>query len=59
MLFAFTAVCDPGDELLVPEPYYTNYLEDDLSAVFEDAGFEVASIDRAFFSRVMVLRRLA
>ncbi|WP_425403450.1 class I SAM-dependent methyltransferase [Hwanghaeella sp.] len=41
------------------EPYYTNYLEDDLSAVFEDAGFEVASIDRAFFSRVMVLRRLA
>ncbi len=25
LLFAFTAVCDPGDEILVPEPYYTNY----------------------------------
>ena len=25
LLFAFTAVCDPGDEILAPEPYYTNY----------------------------------
>jgi aspartate aminotransferase len=25
LLFAFTATCDPGDEILVPEPYYTNY----------------------------------
>jgi aspartate aminotransferase len=25
LLFAFTAICDPGDELLVFEPYYTNY----------------------------------
>ncbi len=25
LLFAFVACCDPGDELLVPEPYYTNY----------------------------------
>jgi len=25
LLFAFTSVCDPGDEVLVPEPYYTNY----------------------------------
>ena len=25
LLFAFTALCDPGDEILVPEPYYTNY----------------------------------
>lgn len=25
LVFAFTAVCDPGDEILVPEPYYTNY----------------------------------
>ena len=25
LLFAFTAMCDPGDEILVPEPYYTNY----------------------------------
>jgi aspartate aminotransferase len=25
LLFAFTALCDAGDEILVPEPYYTNY----------------------------------
>lgn len=25
ILFAMTALCDPGDEILVPEPYYTNY----------------------------------
>jgi aspartate aminotransferase len=26
ILFALYAVCDPGDEVLVPEPFYTNYL---------------------------------
>jgi aspartate aminotransferase len=25
LIFAFAAVCDPGDELLVFEPYYANY----------------------------------
>ena len=25
LLFAFLAVADPGDEILVPEPFYTNY----------------------------------
>ena len=25
LLFAFTTLCDPGDNILVPEPYYTNY----------------------------------
>lgn len=25
LLFAFTAICDPGDEILAPTPYYTNY----------------------------------
>ncbi len=25
ILFAFAAVADPGEEILVPEPYYTNY----------------------------------
>lgn len=25
LLFAFTAICDPGDEILVPTPFYTNY----------------------------------
>ncbi len=24
--FALLAICDPGDEVLVPEPFYTNYL---------------------------------
>jgi len=24
--FALHAVCDPGDEIIVPEPFYTNYL---------------------------------
>lgn len=39
------------------EPYYTSYLNDDLEALFSEAGFLVEAIDRAFFSRVMVLRR--
>ncbi len=25
LMFAMIAVCDPGDEILVPEPFYTNY----------------------------------
>ena len=25
LLFAFTAICDPGDENLAPTPFYTNY----------------------------------
>ena len=25
ILFAFTAIGDPGDEVIVPEPFYTNY----------------------------------
>ncbi|QVK21062.1 pyridoxal phosphate-dependent aminotransferase [Mycoplasmatota bacterium] len=25
LLFAIIAICDPGDEILVPEPFYTNY----------------------------------
>lgn len=25
LLMSFISICDPGDELLVPEPYYTNY----------------------------------
>jgi len=26
ILFALLALCDPGDEILIPEPFYTNYL---------------------------------
>lgn len=25
LLFALTAVCEPGDNVLIPEPFYTNY----------------------------------
>ena len=25
IVFAFTAMCDPGDEILIPEPFYANY----------------------------------
>ena len=25
ILFALMAICDPGDEIIVPEPFYTNY----------------------------------
>src|SRR5690554_5532247 len=25
LLYAFMAICDIGDQLLIPEPYYTNY----------------------------------
>mgnify|MGYP000315465484 CR=1 FL=1 len=25
LLFAFASICDAGDEVVVPEPYYTNY----------------------------------
>jgi aspartate aminotransferase len=25
ILFAFSAVADPGDEIIIPEPFYTNY----------------------------------
>jgi aspartate aminotransferase len=25
LLFVFDAICDPGDEVIVPEPFYTNY----------------------------------
>ncbi len=26
LLFSLAAVCDPGDEIIVPEPFYANYL---------------------------------
>ncbi len=25
IVFAFTAICDPGDEVIIPEPFYANY----------------------------------
>jgi ubiquinone/menaquinone biosynthesis C-methylase UbiE len=37
------------------EPYYADYLNQDLADLFAEAGFETVAIDRAFFSRIMVL----
>jgi len=39
------------------EPYYADYVRDDLRQLFADAGFEILSEERAFFARMMVLRR--
>lgn len=34
--FAFMAICDPGDEVIIPEPFYTNY-----NGFAESAGVKV------------------
>ncbi len=39
------------------EPYYADYIRDDLSGLFAQAGFEIVAEERAFFARMMVLRR--
>src|SRR5262245_5085936 len=39
------------------EPYYADYLRQDLKAVFESAGFALESIELAYLSRVMTFRR--
>jgi len=39
------------------EPYFADYVRDDLAALFRQAGFTVATEERAFFARMMVLRR--
>ncbi len=51
LLFAFMATCDPGDNILVPEPFYTNYngfsqcLNVDVKSVttFAENGFHLPS----------------
>lgn len=39
------------------EPYYADYLRDDLEGLFEGAGFAVESVDTAYFARVMVMKK--
>jgi ubiquinone/menaquinone biosynthesis C-methylase UbiE len=41
------------------EPYYTDYLRQDLAALFGRAGLKVEQVDLAYLSRVMVLRKCA
>src|SRR3546814_1400473 len=39
------------------EPYYADYVRDDLTALFRDAGLTVLSVERAFFSRIMTVAK--
>jgi aspartate aminotransferase len=39
LLFAITAVCDPKDSVLIPEPFYTNY-----NGFSESSGVEVIAV---------------
>ncbi len=39
------------------EPYYKDYVRDDLDALFRSVGLTPVSVERAFFSRIMVLER--
>ena len=39
------------------EPYYADYVEQDLVALFEEAGFACEQVERAYFSKVMVLTK--
>jgi len=41
------------------EPYYADYLRQDLLGLFESAGFTLESVELAYLSRIMVLRRCA
>ncbi len=51
--FALTAICDVGDEILIPEPYYANYnsffntLEINVKAVttYAETGFHLPSME--------------
>ena len=65
-LILFVDSIQPGDEPAYDgllerfpksfhEPYFSNYLREDLETLFAKAGLETESVTRAFFSRVMVL----
>ncbi|MBS1985550.1 MAG: methyltransferase domain-containing protein [Bdellovibrionales bacterium] len=41
------------------EPYYADFIKQDLRALFESVGFSVAATDIAFFSKILVLRKPA
>lgn len=41
------------------EPYYGTYATTDLEALFAEAGLRTLSVERAFFSRLMVLEKTA
>lgn len=39
LIFAITAVCDPSDSILIPEPFYTNY-----NGFSQSSGVEVIAV---------------
>ena len=39
------------------EPYYADYLRQDLTKLFTAAGFEQQNVELAYLSRVMTFRR--
>ena len=39
------------------EPYYADYVRDDLEGLFEDAGFSMLSTEIAYFARIMVMEK--
>lgn len=41
------------------EPFYADYLKDDLAAILADHGFAIESVEPAFVSKVVVARKLA
>ena len=67
-LFVFADSIQPGDNPDLDqrleyfpegfhEPYYKSYGETDLNKLFEDAGFEVESVNLSFLTKVMRLRK--
>ena len=41
------------------EPYYSSYVTTDLESLFAEAGLKTLSVERAYFSRIMVLEKEA
>ena len=42
---------------LVHEPFYRDYIEDDLAALIREAGFTIESVEPHFVSKVVVARK--
>ncbi len=68
-LFVFVESLQPGDDpdydgllelfpALFHEPYFAGYLEENLEALFGEAGLMLESTMNAFFAKVMALRKL-
>jgi ubiquinone/menaquinone biosynthesis C-methylase UbiE len=67
-LFVFVESLQPGDApdydglleifpALFHEPYFQSYLDEDLEALFSDAGFALQGTTNAFFAKVVAFRK--